>query len=132
MAIDYGDARTGVAVSDPTGLIAGETFTVHEKNAGALARRLADIAKDRGAQRLVVGLPRNMNGTQGPRAEKSKTLAGQLEALAGLDVVLGDERLTTASAHRIMNQTNTRGAKRKAAVDALAASLILEGYLRSL
>jgi putative Holliday junction resolvase len=132
IAIDYGDARTGIAVSDPTGTIAGETFTIHEKNANALANRIAELAKERGADKIVMGLPRNMNGTEGPRAEKSRTLAHRLETLTGIGVILWDERLTTASAHLILNQTHTRGAKRKAAVDALAAALILEGYLRSL
>jgi putative Holliday junction resolvase len=131
MAIDYGDARTGLAVSDPAGIIAGDSFTIHERNANALARRIAEAARERGVTRLVVGLPLNMNGTEGPRAGKSRALAGRLEA-AGFEVALWDERLTTASAHHILNQTNTRGAKRKAAVDALAAALILEGYLRSL
>ena len=128
MAVDYGDARTGVAVSDPTGLLTGESFTIHENRMGELVKKLADAARTRGVGRVVVGLPRNMNATEGPRAEKSRALAGRLEAL-GLVVALWDERLTTTAAHQILNETGRRGAKRRAVVDAVAAGLILEGYL---
>ena len=129
MAIDYGDARTGVAFSDPTATLTGEAFTVFETDPEALAASLCGLAAQRGAARIILGYPKNMDGTLGPRAEKSEQLAQRLRALSGLEVVLWDERRTTVDAHRILSETNVRGKKRKNTVDAVAASLILEGYL---
>jgi putative Holliday junction resolvase len=129
MAVDYGDARTGVAISDSTGTLAGEAFTIHEGNTQELVRKLADLAQSRGVGRIVVGYPKNMNATVGERAQKSERLAGMLGAEAGLEVVLWDERRSTADAHRILSELNRRGKKRKDTVDAVAATLILEGYL---
>ena len=131
MAIDYGDARTGVAVSDPLGMLAGETFVIAEWDAERLADRLAAEAGARGASPLVLGLPRNMDGTEGPRAEKSRALKALLEQ-RGCTVVLWDERRTTVDAHRILRENGKREKKHKATVDAVAAALILEGYLGSL
>ena len=131
MAIDYGDARTGVAVSDPLGLLAGETFVIAEWDPVRLADRLVAEAKDRGASPLVLGLPRNMDGSEGPRAEKSRALAALLEQ-RGASVVLWDERRTTVDAHRILRENGKREKKHKATVDAVAAALILEGYLGTL
>ena len=131
MAIDYGDARTGVAVSDPLGLLAGESFVIAEWDAERLADRLVAEAKDRGASPLVLGLPKNMDGTEGPRAEKSRALKALLEQ-RGAAVVLWDERRTTVDAHRILRDNGKKEKKHKAAVDAVAAALILEGYLGSL
>lgn len=129
MAIDYGDARTGVAISDPTGLLAGQTFVIHGRKAEAVAAELAGLAAANQVNELVLGYPKNMNDTLGPRAEKSEALAELLRRLTGLSVILWDERRTTVDAHRILSETGNRGKKRKEKVDAVAASLILEGYL---
>ena len=131
MAIDYGDARTGVAVSDPLGLLAGETFVIAQWDPEKLADQLVQAARDHGAETLVLGLPRNMDGTEGPRAEKSRALKALLEA-RGASVVLWDERRTTVDAHRILRENGKKEKKHKATVDAVAAALILEGYLGSL
>jgi putative Holliday junction resolvase len=129
MAIDYGDARTGVAISDPTGLLAGQTYVIRGGRAEAVADQLAQLAASHGVEELVLGYPKNMNDTLGPRARKSEELAELLRAKTGLPVILWDERRTTVDAHRILTETGSRGKKRKEKVDAVAASLILEGYL---
>jgi putative Holliday junction resolvase len=131
MAVDYGDARTGIAVSDETGLLAGETFVITEWSPDRVAEKIADAAKARGIGVVVLGHPKNMNGSLGPRAEKSAGLANLLREQHGLEVVLWDERRTTVDAHRILSEAGVRGTKRKGKVDAVAASLILEGYLNS-
>ena len=132
MAIDYGDARTGIAVSDAMGLIAGETFVITQWDAGALARTIAAEAEARGVERLVLGLPKNMDGTEGPRAEKARALAELLRAEGAPEVILWDERRTTIDAHRILRENGKKEKKHKATVDAVAAALILEGYLGTL
>ena len=129
MAIDYGDARTGVAVSDPTGLLAGQTFLIKSRKAQVVLEVLAALAKAQGAEELVMGYPRNMDGTLGPRAEKYAAFAKKLEAATGLPVILWDERRTTVDAHRILGEQGIRAKNRKDKVDAMAATLILEGYL---
>ncbi len=129
MAIDYGDARTGIAISDALGLLAGETQVIQSKSPKAVVEALCTLAKERAVTEIVLGYPKNMNGTLGPRAEKSEALAAQLKELTGLPVILWDERRTTVDAHRILSETGNRGQKRKDKVDAVAATLILEGYL---
>ncbi len=129
MAIDYGDARTGVALSDPTGLLAGQTFLIKSRKASVVLEELAALARKQGAEELVMGYPRNMDGTLGPRAEKYAAFAKELEAATGLPVVLWDERRTTVDAHRILGEQGIRAKQRKDKVDAVAAALILEGYL---
>ena len=129
LAIDYGDARTGIAVSDPTGLMAGFTTVIHSHNPQFVAAEIARLAAAHGAEGLVMGYPRNMDGTEGPRAELYRAFAKQVEEAAGMEVVLWDERRTTVDAHRILTETGNRGKKRKEKVDAVAATLILEGYL---
>ena len=129
MAIDYGDARTGVAVSDPTGLLAGQTFLIKSRKAQVVLEELAALAKAQGAEELVMGYPRNMDGTEGPRAELYRDFAALVEDTAGLRPVLWDERRTTVDAHRILFEAGKNARKRKKTVDAVAASLILEGYL---
>lgn len=128
MAIDYGEVRTGIAVSDPTGLLAGETFVINQWDPVRLADTIAAEAARRGVTTLVLGLPKNMDGTEGPRAERSRALKALLEA-RGMAVDLWDERLTTVAAHRILRDNGKREKKHKATVDAVAAALILEGYL---
>jgi len=130
MAVDYGDARTGIAVSDESASLAGEVWVIQEKDQEAVARIVASGAVSRNAKLIVVGFPRNMNGSVGPRAEKSKLLAEMLRSQCDIEVVLWDERMTTMSAHRILTDTGRFGKKRKKSVDAVAASLILESYLR--
>ena len=132
MAVDYGDTRTGVAVSDVTGAIVGETWVITEKSQRKVAEAVSAEAEKRGAARIVIGLPKNMNGTLGPRAEKSQAFAELVKQLCGCDVILWDERMTTVSAQRILSDVGKFGKKRKNTIDAVAASLILEGYLGSL
>ena len=129
LAIDYGDARTGIAISDYTGLLVGTTDVIHSRKPDVTAREIARLAREHGAQRLVMGFPRNMDGTEGPRAALYRDFAAQVEAEAGMPVVLWDERRTTVEAHQILSDCNYHGKKRKNTVDAVAASLILEGYL---
>ena len=129
LAIDYGDARTGIAISDYTGLLVGTTDVIHSRKPDVTAREIARLAREHGAQRLVMGFPRNMDGTEGPRAALYRDFATQVEAETGIPVVLWDERRTTVEAHQILSDCNYHGKKRKNTVDAVAASLILEGYL---
>ena len=129
MAIDYGDAHTGIAISDPTGFLAGFTTTINAYRPEAVAEQIAQLAAQHGAEELVLGHPKNMDGTRGPRAEKAEAMADMLRQVTGLPVVLWDERRTTIEAHQILNEGNYHGKKRKNTVDAVAASLILEGYL---
>lgn len=129
MAIDYGDARTGIAISDPTGLLAGYTTVIHSRSAQRVAEEIGMLVKDHGVERLVMGYPKNMNGTEGPRAQLYQEFAELLRETVGMEVTLWDERRTTVDAHRILTETGNRGKKRKEKVDAVAASLILEGYL---
>lgn len=129
MAIDYGDARTGLAVSDPTGLLAGYTTVIQSRKADFVAAEIARIAKERGVEELVMGFPRNMDGTEGPRAELYREFALQLEETVGMKPVLWDERRTTVAAHAILHESGKRMKEHKKTVDAVAAALILEGYL---
>ena len=132
MAIDYGDARIGIAVSDPTGTLCGNAWTLEEWNFERASERVCSAAAEYGAERLVLGLPRNMDGTEGPRAEKSRAFKDLLEAGSGLEVVLWDERLSTVQAHAILHAVGKKEKKHRQSVDAVAASLILESYLDSL
>jgi len=138
MAVDYGDARTGIAVSDLSMTLAGEALVIQSKNMIETSRQIADEAKKRDVSCIVVGYPKNMDGSTGIRAEKSEHLARTLRLnldaldLQSVEIKLWDERLTTVSAHRVLSDVGKRGKKRKQTVDAVAAALILEGYLRSL
>lgn len=129
IALDYGDAKTGVAVSDLTRSIAGDQFTLTERNADALARRITELARQRGATELVLGLPRNMDGTEGPRAEKTRVFAAKLEQTSNLPVHLWDERLTSRGARLLLHEAGRHGRHNQSREDAAAAALILEGYL---
>ena len=129
MAIDYGDARTGIAISDALGMLTGFTTVIHAYTQDKVAAAIADLIKEHQVTELVMGFPKNMDGSEGPRAELYKSFAAVLEEVTGLKPVLWDERRTTVDAHRILSQNNVRGKKRKNTVDAVAASLILEGYL---
>ena len=129
MAIDYGDARTGVALSDPTGFLAGQTFLIKSRKQEVVLEEPAALVQRQGAQELVMGYPRNMDGTLGPRAEKYAAFARRLEEATGLPVALWDERRTTVDAHRILGEQGVRAKNRKDKIDSVAATLILEGYL---
>ncbi len=129
LAIDYGDARTGIAISDIMGMIVGQTTVIHSRNAKKTADEIARIVKECGAEKLVMGFPRNMDGSEGPRADLYREFAALVEETVGMPVVLWDERRTTVEAHNILSDCNYHGKKRKNTVDAVAASLILEGYL---
>lgn len=129
MAIDYGDARTGIAISDSLGMLTGFTTVIHAYTPDKVAQAIAELIQQHQVTELVMGFPKNMDGTEGPRAELYKQFAALLEETTGLKPVLWDERRTTVDAHRILSQNNVRGKKRKNTVDAVAASLILEGYL---
>lgn len=130
MAVDYGDARTGVAVSDRSGTLAGDAFVLQEKSMKKLAERLSDEARTRGAGIIVIGNPLNMDGSAGPRAAKSAALRDELARL-GCDTALWDERRTTVEAGRILHDAGRHGKKNRERIDAVAAALILEGYLAS-
>ncbi len=129
MAIDYGDAHTGIAISDPTGLLAGTTTTINSRKAEVVLEELARLVRDYRVDELVMGYPKNMDGSDGPRAELYRAFAQRVEETTGLKPVLWDERRTTIDAHRILFEAGKNGKKRKKTVDAVAASLILEGYL---
>lgn len=129
MAVDYGDARTGIAISDILGMLAGETLVIKAWNQDKVAQEITDLAMSRNVERIVLGHPLNMDGSLGPRAEKSEALAEVLRISTGLEVALWDERRTTIDAHRILSENDRHGKKRKETVDAVAASLILDSYL---
>ena len=129
MAVDYGDARTGIAISDATGMLAGYTEVIASRKPEQVAEAIAALVRTHGVEELVMGFPRNMDGTEGPRAELYRAFAVQLEEAAGLPVVLWDERRTTVEAHNILHASGKRMKQHKKSVDAVAASLILEGYL---
>lgn len=132
MAVDYGDARTGVAVSDLLNTIAGDTFVIPGRRAEAVAEALAGEAARRDVGTIVLGFPRNMDGSVGPRAEKALAFADLLREKTGLPVMMWDERRTTVDAHRILSENGRKTIRHRKNVDAVAASLILEGYLASL
>ena len=129
MAVDYGDARTGVAISDATGLLAGFTTVVHGRKAEQVAAQVAELARQHGVEELVLGFPRNMDGSEGARADLYRAFAALLARKTGLEPVLWDERRTTVEAHAILHGTGKKMKDHRKNVDAVAASLILEGYL---
>lgn len=129
MAIDYGDAHTGVAISDPTGFLTGTTATIHSRKAEVVLEELTRLIRDHRVEALVMGFPRNMDGTEGPRAQLYRDFADRIAQVTGMTPVLWDERRTTVDAHRILFEAGKNAKKRKKTVDAVAASLILEGYL---
>ena len=129
MGIDYGDARTGIAMSDLLCSIVGSTTVIHSKGREKTLLEIKRLVQENQVTEIVMGLPKNMDGTEGPRAELCREFAAYVEQVTGLSVQLWDERRTTVEAHNILSQHNYHGKKRKNTVDAVAASLILEGYL---
>lgn len=132
MALDYGDARTGVAVSDALGMIVGYTTVIAEWNREKAAEKVAEKVAEHKPERLIMGFPRNMDGTEGPRAALYREFADMVAEKTGMEVVLWDERRTTIEAHNILSANGKKMKKHKKNVDAVAAALILEGYLRFL
>lgn len=131
LGVDFGDTRTGLAVSDALGMLANGIGYVNSTWMPKTAELVAEKAKELGVAKIVVGLPVNMNGTIGPRAEHAKEFAALLGEATGLPIIMFDERCSTMAAHQILNFTDTRGKKRKAAVDTLSAQIILQNYLDS-
>lgn len=129
LGVDFGDARTGIAISDPSGFLASPVCVIKERKFEETIKKTAAYAVENKAEQIVVGFPKNMNGTIGERAEKSQLFAKELETLTGISVKLWDERCTTMSAAAYMNATDTHGKKRKNVIDAAAATIILQDYL---
>lgn len=129
MGIDYGDARTGIAISDLLCSIVGTTTVIHSRKADKTLLEIKQLVQENQVGEIVMGLPKNMDGTEGPRAQLCREFAKRVEEETGLQVALWDERRTTVEAHNILSEHNYHGKKRKNTVDAVAASLILEGYL---
>lgn len=129
MGVDYGDARTGIAMSDLLCSIVGSTTVIHSRNSEKTIEQIVELIRQYEVTEIVMGLPKNMDGTEGARAELCRQFAARLETASGLTVHLWDERRTTVEAHYILSEHNYHGKKRKNTVDAVAASLILEGYL---
>lgn len=132
MAIDYGDQRIGLAVSDLLGMLCGEAWTMNEWDMERASKRISEEAAAREVGTLVLGLPKNMDGSEGVRAEKSREFMALLERDSGLPVVLWDERRSSIEAHAILHAAGKKEKQHRKTVDAVAASLILEGYLGSL
>ena len=132
LAIDYGDARTGLAFSDELAILCGEAFTVEEWDPERLAQRIADEVKKRSVGKIVLGLPKNMDGSEGPRAEKCRNFAETLRGVTDVPIVMWDERRSSIEAHAILHANGKKEKKHRQTVDAVAASLILEGYLGSI
>ena len=129
MSVDLGKARTGIALSDKGEAFAFPKQVITEYNEEKLVAKVAAAAKEYGAELIVAGLPKNMDGSEGFRAEECRATAQKINAASGIEVVLWDERCTTVSAHTVLNMNDTRGKKRKDTVDAVAAVMILEDYL---
>ena len=132
VSVDYGDVRTGVAACDKLGMLASPVCVIAEKDREKLISKICEIAAKKKAERFCVGMPRNMDGTYGFRADACKEFGEALEEKSGIPVVFRDERLTTVSAHGILSANDVRGKKRKDIVDAVSAVLILEEYLKTL
>ena len=130
MGVDYGDARTGIAVSDETCTIVGDVWVINESNMQKTVESVVSEAIARQVGTIVVGYPKNMDGSIGPRAVKSEELVELIRSKCDIDVVLSDERLSTSFAHKILTDSGKHGKKRKKIIDAVAASIILESYLR--
>lgn len=130
MGIDFGDARVGVALSDPLGIMAQGYKTVKNDGTDSLFQELLEIIQEKEVTKIVIGLPKNMDGTEGFRSDATKEFAEKLKSITNAEIAFCDERLTTVSAHGFLSEMNVRGKKRKGAVDTLSAALILETYMK--
>lgn len=131
LSVDYGDKRTGIAVCDKLEMLASPVCVITEWNKDTLAQKVVDIAKEKKAELIVIGLPKNMDGSKGFRADACEELGEAIKGITEIPVTFWDERLTTVSAHRILSDNNVRGKKRKNVVDAVAADIILQDYIDS-
>lgn len=131
LGLDYGDTRIGIAISDPFGWMAQSAGIISEKDKTKHINLIKEKIKEHAAEKIVLGFPKNMNGTVGERGELTQSFAKELEEETGLEVVLWDERLSSVSAHRTLSEAGISGKKRKGKVDSLAAAFILQGYLDS-
>lgn len=131
LGVDFGDSRTGYAVSDALGFSANTLETFHEKNMLKVVEHTVELVEKLNIEKVVLGFPKNMNGTVGDRGKKTKSFSKLLKEKISCPIILWDERLTTVSAHNLMNETNVRGKKRKDSVDKIAAAFILQAYLDS-
>ena len=129
MAVDLGDARTGLAVCDKSEFLASPLTVIHDKDLDSVLKKIVSVANENKVEEIIVGYPKNMNGTVGERAEKCEEFAKRLSQQVQVEVKLWDERSTTVSAINYLNETNTRGKKRKNVIDAVAATIILESYM---
>lgn len=129
MSIDYGRARTGIAVCDKSEIVASPVATIKEYNMELLAKKVTELAKEKKAEELVLGLPRNMDGSEGESAANVRLFREKLLEQCDIPVTLRDERCTTVTAYEYLNMNNKRGKKRKEVVDSVAAVIILEDYL---
>lgn len=129
LSVDYGDKRTGIAVCDKLEMLASPVCVITEWNIDTLANKIVEIAKEKKAEEIVVGMPKNMDGSEGFRADACKNLGEKLSNLTDVPIKFWDERLTTVSAHKILSDNNIRGKKRKSIVDAVAADIILQDYI---
>ena len=130
MAVDLGDVRTGLSVCDRTEMLASPVGVIEERNFQNLVMKVFYMSQEYDVKEIIIGLPKNMDGTEGERANKCRIFADALSELTEVPVKLWDERRTTITAHNILNETNTRGKKRKEVIDAVAATIILESYLK--
>lgn len=131
MSVDYGDVRTGIAVCDKMQILASPVCVITEKNRDILVEKIIELAKERKVERFCVGVPQNMDGSYGFRSDACREFGALLEEKTGITVAFQNERLTTVSAHNILNTVDVRGKKRKAVVDAVSAVLILEDYMKT-
>lgn len=131
LSVDYGDKRTGIAVCDKLEMLASPVCVITEWNKDVLAQKIVDVANEKRAEQIVIGLPKNMDGSKGFRADACEELGEIIKNLTSIDVTFWDERLTTVSAHKILSDNNVRGKKRKNVVDAVAADIILQDYIDS-
>ena len=129
MSIDYGDVRTGVALSDTRGILASPYCVINQRYQPKLVDEIVKIIKENKVDKIVIGLPRNMDGSYGYRCDECKDLGNALLEKINIEIVYEDERLTTVMAHNILSENNVRGKKRKETVDAVSAVMILQSYL---
>lgn len=129
LSVDLGDVRTGIAVCDKNEILASPVCVINERSREVLADKITEIAKQNGAERIILGLPKNMDGSEGESAKKARTFSELLKLKSGLDVIMLDERGTTVSAHNYLNETDTRGKKRRQVIDSVAAVIILQNYI---
>ncbi|MBR5544006.1 MAG: Holliday junction resolvase RuvX [Clostridia bacterium] len=132
MSVDYGDVRTGIAVCDKLQILASPVGVIAEKDREKLVQKIADLVVERQVERICVGLPQNMDGSYGFRSDACRELGKMLQEKTGLQVDFQNERLTTVSAHTLLNSADVRGKKRKAVIDAVSAVLILEDYMKTI